>query len=86
MKSQLLYLAGGLALSAGLIFLGLLTQHFDAKPNNWGPQGVDFEVWAGAWRARRDLYTWVSACAFFLGTVLGLAGLWVSYGRRLTRG
>lgn len=88
MKHIVLYIAAALALMVAGACLILIMEMYDLSPHDWGPSGVEFAEWFGAWRARRDRYALIGACSGLAFVVLALTGLWFDLrrGRRLTRG
>ena len=75
MKRNLLLLAATLSLLVSLGTVVLFMEHYDVKPQSWGPKGVEFEEWHKVWSARRDLYVWVGICSFFTAVALAAGGL-----------
>jgi hypothetical protein len=83
-----MYIAASLTLVLALVCFILLMEMYDVAPNNWGPQGVEFEEWHRVWRAHRDRYGLLGIASLSAFVVLLLVGSWcdLNRSRRLTRG
>jgi len=84
MKSKLYFAVSALALIGCVVSIALFMEMYDLKPQTWGPQGVEFVYWHGAWTARRDFYALAGAGSFSASVVFCLAGM-VKRGRRITK-
>ena len=74
-KAMLFFALSALAAIALMFCVVSVRSMYDVTPNTWGPPGVAFAEWHDAWRARRNLYLWLTVVSFFASVVFALGGL-----------
>ena len=69
---MLFFALSALAVIALMFCVVSVRSMYDVTPNTWGPPGVAFAEWHDAWRARRNLYLWLTVVSLFASVVFAL--------------